>query len=211
MGFFSLSLKSKKSVKEEARPKRKESRVKRPRPQSAPLFPPSDPSPVSYPPPAERTLIQYGPQNQHREQSRDHIAAGPSQEYLQPEANISTTNLSTTSTLLPTPNKRYSTPEMTYEAFLSQAREDERRRAERRAREEAMVMAWIAAEERRIAAESASRSWPNDPWRGGFGPSDAERAARRVKDREARGLRPRREGSGSDGVRGWLERNRLIG
>jgi hypothetical protein len=58
-----------------------------------------------------------------------------------------------------------------------------------------------------------SRTWPHDPWRGGFGPpvgyvSRNPRAVLR-KERvmgEGGGLNPRREG----GVKGWLGRNGLV-
>jgi hypothetical protein len=62
---------------------------------------------------------------------------------------------------------------------------------------------------------AGSRSWPHDPWRGGFGPptgyvSPNPRPGLRKKEREmgdGGGLNPRREGGG---VKGWLGRNGLV-
>jgi hypothetical protein len=61
------------------------------------------------------------------------------------------------------------------------------------------------------------RTWPHDPWRGGFGPPagyvrpNARAVLRKEKTRgreigEGGGLNPRREG----GVKGWLGRNGLV-
>ncbi|KUJ08247.1 uncharacterized protein LY89DRAFT_742085 [Mollisia scopiformis] len=132
-------------------------------------------------------------------------AAGQDIRTLQ-QRNTSTSNLSSTSTLLELPATRPALPHSpvrqsgdSYEAFLSHAQDMERRRHER---DSMMAQAWLKAEERR----RASRSWPSDPWRGGFGPpaSDARYGG-------AGAFSPRRVSSGEDGVRGWLGRNGLVG
>ncbi|KAE8446501.1 hypothetical protein EG329_011964 [Mollisiaceae sp. DMI_Dod_QoI] len=134
------------------------------------------------------------------------------------QANTSTSNLSTTSTLLdlppsanpplphdrPAPRPPIHQSSDSYEAFISRAQEAEIRRNERDA---IMAHAWMKAEERR----RASRSWPNDPWRGGFGPpSSSVGYGTGRRDGGARALNPRRVPSGDDGVRGWLGRNGLV-
>ncbi len=88
-------------------------------------------------------------------------------------------------------------------------------------REQRMVRAWIRAEEeRRMAALQNSRSWPHDPWRGGFGPpSSAGRevglgigmaggiAPRRVESpRRVETSRPKTSGGGVQGVKVWLRK-----
>jgi len=136
------------------------------------------------------------------------------------QANTSTSNLSTTSTLLelppsanpaplpydrPAPRPPIQQSSDSYEAFISRAQEAEIRRNEQDA---IMAHAWRKAEERR----RASKSWPNDPWRGGFGPpSSGVVFGTGRRDGGAGALNPRRIPSGDDGVRGWLGRNGLVG
>jgi len=114
---------------------------------------------------------------------------------LTTHANTSSSNLSTTSTLYEQLPSQQPAPS-SYEIFLFQAQ--------------------IAA--RAEAQERGSRSWPHDPWRGGFGPpagfvSPTPKAVLREKERtgerlmgEGGGLNPRREA----GVKGWLGRNGLV-
>jgi hypothetical protein len=107
--------------------------------------------------------------------------------YETQQRNISTSNLSTTSTLIPTttssrPNKPTRTT--SYEAFLSHAEENEAKWQEKLEKEERMARAWAAAQQRREAGRGG------DPWRGGFGPP-------------AVGTQPQ-------GVRDWLGQNGLV-
>lgn len=140
--------------------------------------------------------------------------------------NTSSSNLSTTSTLLelppsaPTPappqNNRYSAPPTnyyppsspvressdSYEAFLGRAQEQDRRR------DAVMTHAWMRADERR----KASRNWPSDPWRGGFGPPNrGNNGMLGRRDGGVQALNPKRINSNDSGVRGWLGRNGLVG
>jgi len=69
-----------------------------------------------------------------------------------------------------------------------------------------MARAWMKAEERR----KASLNWPNDPWRGGFGPPSSGVVFGR-RDGGVAAFNPRKISNGEDGVRGWLGRNGLIG
>lgn len=71
-----------------------------------------------------------------------------------------------------------------YEAFLYHAREDEERREARR---KAQEHAWRVAAQRR----AQSNMWPEDSWRGGFGPPSR---GRDICD---------------GGVEGWLRGNGL--
>jgi hypothetical protein len=85
-----------------------------------------------------------------------------------------------------------------------------------------MVRAWVRAEEeRRYMAMQQSRSWPHDPWRGGFGPPSSNVRAdgglgigmnvggnfppRAQRNREEP-QRPKTSGSGVQGVKVWLRR-----
>jgi hypothetical protein len=120
--------------------------------------------------------------------------------------NHSSSNLSTTSTLLeihtpapvPAPQSPVRQSVDSYGAFISEATEADERR-------ERMKRAWLKAEERR----RASLNWPNDPWRGGFGPpSNGVIFGRR--DGGASALNPRRVSNSEDGIRGWLGRNGLV-
>jgi len=86
-----------------------------------------------------------------------------------------------------------------YGAFLLEARDADVRR-------ERMARAWIKAEERR----KASLNWPNDPWRGGFGPPSSGVVFGR-RDGGVAAFNPRKVPNGEDGIRGWLGRNGLIG
>jgi len=142
------------------------------------------------------------------------LEAGPHNSYMQmgdsetiplrPRHSMS--NLSTTSTLheveiqrdQPLPPVQI-TP---YEQFVAHAREAEARRWH----------AWVQAEERRLQ----SRSWPHDPWRGGFGPPAGdtqyvyvERTPRTAATDGATARRSR-SGRGEEGVRGWLSQNGLL-
>jgi hypothetical protein len=93
--------------------------------------------------------------------------------------------------------------------------------------EQRMMRAWIRAEEeRRFMAMQQSRSWPHDPWRGGFGPpSGSVRAdvglgigmgvggnfpSRRERERKRVGRgdvqRPKTSGNSVQGVKVWLRR-----
>jgi uncharacterized protein YecT (DUF1311 family) len=83
-------------------------------------------------------------------------SAAGAHEQLTKYPNTSTSNLSTTSTLLESPTKKQVRRRTSYEEFLAQAQEKE----ERRQRQQ---RAWIEAEKRRMGNS-------NDPWRGGFGP-----------------------------------------
>jgi len=105
----------------------------------------------------------------------------------------------------------------TYEAFIRSAREAEIRRMET---EQRMVRAWARAEEeRRYVAMQQSRSWPHDPWRGGFGPPSSSvgrdaglgigmNVGGNFPSRRERGepQRPKSGGSGVQGVKVWLKR-----
>jgi hypothetical protein len=82
-------------------------------------------------------------------------------------------------------------------------------------REQRMVRAWIRAEEeRRMAALQNSRSWPHDPWRGGFGPpSSAGREvglgigmAGGMAPRRVETPRPKTSRGGVQGVKVWLRK-----
>lgn len=126
--------------------------------------------------------------------------------------NTSTSNLSTTSTLLNAPVKPTSqrpnlAPRQTsYEAFLHHARLD----AERSAAVQ-QQQAWKEAEKRRQMG--SGRPWPEDPWRGGFGPpaaaasSNTERVCRGNTGREVWGVSASQVGRADVGE--WLRGNGL--
>jgi hypothetical protein len=73
-------------------------------------------------------------------------------------------------------------------------------------REQMMVRAWVRAEEERRVL--ASRSWPHDPWRGGFGPPSGSvelgNGGRRGREREVQ--RPKTSGGGVQVVKVWLKK-----
>jgi len=117
--------------------------------------------------------------------------------------NTSSSNLSTSSTLRDTPHtprettlSSLSTCPTSYEAFVQDSRESEQRR---KAKDEQMQKAWKVAAERRRQNEL----WPQDPWRGGFGPPGSGRHSRCGEGT----MTPRREGS--TGIQGWLKQNSL--
>lgn len=71
-----------------------------------------------------------------------------------------------------------------------------------------MAHAWMKAEQRR----RESRNWPNDPWRGGFGPpSNGGGLVFGRRDGGVQALNPKRIESNDSGVRGWLGRNGMVG
>lgn len=114
--------------------------------------------------------------------------------YTTHRRNLSTSNLSTTSTLTdeqtkPSQNNQPTRPQSparmtSYEAFLYHAQLDERRKEERR---KAQEHAWKVAAQRR----AQSNMWPVDSWRGGFGPPS------------------RGTDVGGQAVEGWLRGNGL--
>ncbi|KAH8648320.1 hypothetical protein BGZ60DRAFT_534997 [Tricladium varicosporioides] len=190
---------------------------RRPRPQSVPLFSSSSRGgSLNWPTPVGRDPIQYG-QSQSRSPVEEVEPIVVRFNYDQPAAVHSSSNLSTTSTLLPENlpkrNSAHSNAD-SYEAFLSRAREEERRRDARRAQEEQMVRAWIAAEQRRVADVQRRNPWPADPWRGGFGPSVNEAKGDPVGWRRKKADRNVREGGNVKGfgigVKGWLGQNGLL-
>jgi hypothetical protein len=135
--------------------------------------------------------------------------------------NTSTSNLSTTSTLLeparphtrPVPHPRphphhqthrhesapHTDRDATYEAFLHAAEQRERQQEH----------AWRQAEKRRMA--DSGRHWPDDPWRGGFGPPVVARREGEVRLRvgERVGGERGRLGVGGRDVTDWLRVNGL--
>lgn len=122
------------------------------------------------------------------EQSPRQSSSTPhNQTYATHQRNVSTSNLSSTSTLTDAQTSKLSQPSppshmTSYEAFLYQARLD----AERK---EAQEHAWKVAAQRRLD----SSMWPSDPWRGGFGPPVQKRGG----------------GVGGHSVEGWLASNGL--
>lgn len=112
------------------------------------------------------------------------------QTYTTQQRNLSTSNLSTTSTLADEQTSKAARPEpltrmTSYEAFLYHARLDAERSE---ARQKAQEHAWKMAAKRR----AESNIWPSDPWRGGFGPPVSRGGPC---------------GAGGQGVEGWLRQN----
>jgi hypothetical protein len=102
------------------------------------------------------------------EQSPRQSSSPQNDPYSTHHRNLSTSNLSTTSTLTEAQTSKAARPApptgmTSYEAFLYQARLDAERSE---ARQKAQEHAWRVAAQRR----RESNMWPADPWRGGFGP-----------------------------------------
>jgi hypothetical protein len=117
---------------------------------------------------------------------RPSSSSTPQKQTYTHQGNVSTSNLSSTSTLTDSKDSKPSPPaapkRMTsYEVFLHNARLD----AERK---EAQEHAWKVAAQRRQDSSMSS-----DPWRGGFGPP----------------VPGRRGGAGGRSVEGWLASNGL--
>jgi hypothetical protein len=131
----------------------------------------------------------------HATSGKKSTSSSPQLATMNQNANISTSNLSSASTLLPESRNDASKPRphMTdYEAYMAQSRhamavqqaEVERRR---------MDHAWLIEQFKKRATGGSGRHWPDDPWRGGFGPRANDIVC------ESRGV----------GMDAWLIRNGL--
>ena len=131
---------------------------------------------------SNRKRASSSPPSSTEQSPRQSSSNAQTQAYTTHQRNVSTSNLSTTSTLTDTQTSKQSRPAppsrlTSYEAFLYQARLDVERK-------EAQEHAWRVAAQRR----QDGSMWPSDPWRGGFGPPVPKKGG----------------GVGGNGVEGWV-------